>query len=59
MSIRSVPRFVRYQLWSMAGGRCEYDGCNKPLWIDAVTKRMFNSAYIAHIVADKPDGQRK
>lgn len=39
-------------------GRCEYDGCNEFLWLDFVTKFEFNTAYIAHIIADKPGGPR-
>ncbi|WP_241776685.1 hypothetical protein [Bacillus pseudomycoides] len=49
---------VRYRLWGKAAGRCQYRGCNTPLWIDGLTKAEFNSAYLAHIIADKPDGPR-
>lgn len=56
MSVTSIPQSVRYLLWGKAGGRCQY--CNKPIYIDEHTKAEFNSAYIAHIVADKPDGPR-
>jgi len=45
-------------LWAISGGRCEYDGCNKVLHVDILTKKRYNSAYIAHIVAQKPDGPR-
>ena len=58
MSISHIPVTTRYILWGKAGGRCEYDGCNKPLYYDDLTKCEFNSAYIAHIIADKPDGPR-
>jgi hypothetical protein len=34
------------------------NGCNKLLWQDEHTKVEFNSAYIAHIIADKPKGPR-
>ena len=46
------------RLWGKAGGRCQYKGCNKALWYDSLTKSEFNTAYIAHIIADKPDGPR-
>jgi len=49
---------VKFRLWGKAGGRCQYEGCNKPLWIDGLTKAEFNIAYLAHIIADKPDGPR-
>lgn len=58
MSVTHIPDSVKFRLWGKAGGRCEYDGCNQPLWIDSVTKHEFNTAYIAHIIADKPGGPR-
>ena len=58
MSHTSVPVTVRYALWGKAGGRCQYRGCNKPLWKDPLTQREFNNAYLAHIVADTPGGPR-
>jgi hypothetical protein len=58
MSISKIPERTKLLLWGKAGGRCEYDGCNEPLWLDSVTKFEFNAAYIAHIVADKPSGPR-
>ena len=45
-------------LWAISGGRCEYEGCNKILHTDILTKKKYNSAYIAHIVADEPNGPR-
>lgn len=45
-------------MWGKAAGRCEYEGCNQPLWLDSLTKSEFNISYIAHIVADSPDGPR-
>jgi len=58
MSVSYIPEAVKLCLWGRAGGRCQYDGCNEPLYRDRLTKAEFNSAYIAHIVADKPDGPR-
>lgn len=45
-------------LWIKAGGRCQYEGCNKSLTEDILTKKNYNQAYIAHIVADVPGGPR-
>ncbi|MGI9256527.1 MAG: HNH endonuclease [Salinispira sp.] len=45
-------------MWGRSAGRCEYPGCNKPLYEDEPTKIEFNSAYIAHIVAASPGGPR-
>jgi SMODS-associated and fused to various effectors sensor domain len=58
MSISYIPEHVKCRLWGRAAGRCQYRGCNHPLWQDDVTKAEFNKAYIAHIIADKPDGPR-
>ena len=58
MSLTSVPEKARLRLWGKAAARCEYDGCNTPLWLDRLTQTQFNVAYLAHIIADRPDGPR-
>jgi hypothetical protein len=58
MSVSTIPPDVRYRIWGKAAGRCQYRGCNTPLWIDGLTKAEFNRAYLAHIIADKPRGPR-
>src|SRR5882757_9329886 len=58
MSLTSIPERVRIRLWGRAAGRCQYDGCNERLWLDSLTQSEFNVAYIAHIIADSPDGPR-
>lgn len=58
MSVSYIPEKIKIRLWGKAAGRCQYDGCNKALWLDSLTKVEFNTAYIAHIIADKPDGPR-
>jgi hypothetical protein len=58
MSISYIPDTVKVRLWGKAAGRCQYEGCNKPLWLDSLTKAEFNTSYIAHIVADSEDGPR-
>jgi len=58
MSVSYIPVKVKIRLWGKAAGRCQYDGCNKPLWLDTLTKSEFNTAYVAHIIADQPDGPR-
>ena len=55
---KSIPESVRMQLWGRAAGRCQFDGCNRILWRDDLTKAEFNSSYVAHIVADSPTGPR-
>ncbi|NQT78287.1 MAG: HNH endonuclease [Bacteroidetes bacterium] len=58
MSVTSISNINKYLLWVKSGGRCQYRGCNKPLYQDIITKRNFNQAYIAHIVADVAGGPR-
>lgn len=58
MSVSYIPQPVKFILWGKSAGRCQYRGCNKSLFIDALTKGEYNQSYIAHIVADVPDGPR-
>ncbi len=58
MSVSYIPDRVKYRLWGKAAGRCQYSGCNKPLWMDSLTKSEFNTAYVAHIISDQPNGPR-
>ena len=45
-------------LWGIAGGRCEFKGCNKPLYVHDVTGDIENLAENAHIHAVSPGGAR-
>lgn len=58
MSVTSISEKNKNLLWAVSAGRCEYEGCNRVLHTDILTKKRYNSAYIAHIVADKPGGPR-
>jgi len=58
MSTTNISSRNQNLLWAISGGRCEYEGCNKVLHTDILTKKMYNSAYVAHIVADEPNGPR-
>lgn len=58
MSKTTVPNTTKIMLWAQAAGRCQYDGCNQQLFLDKITKTFMDSAYIAHIIADQPDGPR-
>ena len=57
-SRKEIPNSVVTRLWARSAGRCAYTGCNKVLWQDILTRRNYNQAYIAHIVAAEPDGPR-
>lgn len=58
MSVSDIPEKVKYLLWAKSAGRCEFDGCNKPLWHDGLTQIEMNFADIAHIIGDSADGPR-
>jgi len=53
---RKIPELTRLVLFVRAGGRCEFDGCNKYLLRHNLTKLQGNFAQIAHIVAFSPEG---
>lgn len=58
MSTTTISPFNKNLLWIYAAGRCQYRGCNKVLHTDILTRKKYNQAYIAHIVADQPGGPR-
>lgn len=58
MSVSSNQAKNTLRIWTRSGGRCEYEGCNEPLWRDDLTMTEMNRAYIAHIVAKSSDGPR-
>lgn len=58
MSVSYIPEKIKIRLWGKAGGRCQYEGCNRSLWLDTLTKAEFNIAYVAHIIADSQEGPR-
>jgi hypothetical protein len=55
---RRVSPLDRLILFVRAGGRCEFDGCNKYLLEHHLTLKEGNFAEVAHIVAFRPDGPR-
>jgi len=61
--IASAPKLkitdpVVLELWTKAGGRCEFHGCNEYLLQDALTTNELKLGDIAHIVARSKDGPR-
>ena len=55
---RDISRSVEAMLWGSAAGRCEFDGCNRPLWKSPVTQERVNLAEKAHIYSFSADGPR-
>lgn len=59
MAKTKPPQKIATALWTLAGGRCEYRGCNENLVGDLISgKRDALFGYIAHIVGDSEDGPR-
>lgn len=46
---KEVKSKAKAKLWYRSGGRCQYRGCNKPLWRDDLTMAELNVSNIAHI----------
>lgn len=56
---RRVSPLTRIVIWTRAAGHCQLPGCNKSLLGDLVAgKEDRNFGFIAHIVAEKPNGPR-
>ncbi|HWP56927.1 MAG TPA: SAVED domain-containing protein [Candidatus Acidoferrales bacterium] len=55
---RQVPATTRLYLYVRAGGRCEFDGCNRYLLEHHLTKTEGNFAQMAHIWAFSERGPR-
>ncbi|WP_071000381.1 SAVED domain-containing protein [Methylobacterium sp. C1] len=59
MAKTRIPGKTQIELWARAAGRCEYRGCNHDLVGDLIAGREDGTfGFIAHIVADSPDGPR-
>jgi SMODS-associated and fused to various effectors sensor domain/HNH endonuclease len=58
VQVRQIKPMTQLLLCVRAGGRCEFDGCNKYLFKHHLTHTPGNFAQMAHIVAFKEDGPR-
>lgn len=61
-ALRDVARWVHTSvqnlLWGVAAGRCEFEGCNKPLWKNDLTQDIRVVGEKAHISAFSSRGPR-
>jgi hypothetical protein len=55
---RQIARPVESMLWGRAAGRCEFRGCNRPLYKSSVTQESVNIAEKAHIWGFSAGGPR-
>ena len=58
MARKSIPEAVKLQLWVKSAGRCEFKGCNTPVWYNGLTLSEGNFAEVAHIIGSSKDGPR-
>lgn len=54
----SIPQKVKLQVWTEAAGRCQFRGCNIPLWYNALTLNQRNFGEMAHIIGASKKGPR-
>lgn len=55
---RNLNSKVVRELWARAAGRCEFNGCNRPLYKSPVTQEQGNISEIAHIWSFSEKGPR-
>jgi len=55
---RSIKKEVERVLWTRAGGRCQFSGCNKLLYKSPITQEPVNIGEKAHIYSFSKDGPR-
>jgi 5-methylcytosine-specific restriction endonuclease McrA len=59
---KEVTRHIQAQtaceLWARAAGRCQFNGCNRPLYKSPVTQERVNISEKAHIYSFSPAGPR-
>lgn len=54
----SIPEKIKLKIWNDSAGRCEFRGCNKPLWFNELTLSNANFGKLAHIIGASEDGPR-
>jgi len=55
---RQIKRAVETCLWALAAGRCEFHGCNRPVFKSPVTQEHVNISEKAHIYSFSEKGPR-
>lgn len=55
---RHILNSTQCMLWGKSAGRCEFSGCNKPLWKSSVTQESVNASQKAHIYSFSARGSR-
>lgn len=58
MTRKKIPETVKLELWVKSAGRCEFKGCNEPVWRNSLTLSDGNFAEVAHIIGSSQLGAR-
>lgn len=58
MSKTKIPKDIQHEVWWKAAGRCEFKGCNKPLYKHGITLDKCKISELAHIIGDSENGPR-
>ena len=58
MARKPIPEKIKLELWIKSAGRCEFSGCNEPVWYNGLTLSDGNFAEVAHIIGASQDGPR-
>lgn len=58
MARKNIPDTVKLKLWVKSAGRCEFKGCNTPVWHNGLTLSEGNFAQVAHIIGSSLEGPR-
>jgi hypothetical protein len=53
---RYVKCTVERELWARAAGRCQFNGCNRPVYKSHVTQERVHVGEKAHIYSFSKDG---
>ena len=54
----TVSQYTRLKLWVKSAGRCEFNGCNEPVWRNNLTLSDGNFGEVVHIIGASEDGPR-
>lgn len=57
-SRKKIQEWIRLKLWVKSAGRCQFKGCNKPVWRNELTLSEANFADVAHIIGSSKKGPR-
>ncbi len=55
---KNVPLHIKLKLFAKSAGRCQFRGCNRPIWRNDLTLTERNFGEVTHIIAASSSGPR-